>query len=146
MQSRPGAAPRATPTTTAGPHGHREWYKVSTPEYDTVAYDPLDPPKRYHTGIFVETNTETGVGSQFHVTGDIIARNSMRFEVIENYVPATTQYFHRNTEIRWIREADYPRIRGILKALPTPTKTFGPGIQLNGIRLLGQRRTGSFTG
>lgn len=126
MTLAPGAAPRAAPRTTPASHGHREeWYKVSTPEYDTVAYDPLDPPKRYHIGIFVETNTETGEGSQFHVTGDIIAKNGMRFEVIENHVPATTQYFHRNTEIGWIREADYPRIRGILEALPTPTKQQG---------------------
>jgi hypothetical protein len=123
----PRAAPKATPRTTPAPHGHRgdEWYKVSTPEFDTVAYDPLDPPKRYHTGIFVETDAEILEGALFHVTGDIIASSGMRFEVKENYDPGADEYFHRTTVIGWIRKADYPRIRGILEALPTPTKQQG---------------------
>ncbi|KAJ5981130.1 hypothetical protein N7481_008428 [Penicillium waksmanii] len=127
MALAPRAAPRATPRTTPAPHGHRgdEWYKVFVPEFDTVAYDPLDPPKRYHTGIFVETDTETLRGALFHVTGDIIANSGMRFEVRDNYVPGASRYFHRTTEIGWIRKADYPRIRGILEALPKPTKQQG---------------------
>lgn len=49
----------ATPKTTPILHTSEkdEWYKVYTPEFDTVAYDPLDPPKRYHTGIFIEKDT-----------------------------------------------------------------------------------------
>lgn len=101
MQRSPLPAPRAAPRTTPAPHGHRwdEWYKVSTPEFDTVAYDPLDPPKRYHTGVFVETDTKTLEGALFHVPGDIIASRGMRFEVRDNYVPGETRYFHRTTEM-----------------------------------------------
>lgn len=123
----PRAAPRATPRATPPARGHRadEWYKVSTPELDTVAPDPLDPPKRYHTGIFVETDRDTLRGALFHVTGDIIANNGMRFEVRDNYVPGASRHFHRTTQIGWIRKADYPRIRGILEALPKPTKQQG---------------------
>ena len=121
------AAPRATPRTTPSSRAHRgdEWYKVSTPEFDTVAYDPLDPPKRYHTGVFVETDSEALQGTLFHVTGDIIAQRGMRFEVRENCIPTASKHFHRATQIGWIRKADYPRIRGILEALPTPTKQQG---------------------
>ncbi|PLB48829.1 hypothetical protein P170DRAFT_356380 [Aspergillus steynii IBT 23096] len=123
----PRAAPRATPRTTPPPgtHGADEWYKVSTPEFDTVAYDPLDPPKRYHTGIFVELDAEALEGDLFHVTGDVIAASGMRFEVKENYVPGASRFFHRSTDIGWIRKVDYPRIRGILQALPRPTKQQG---------------------
>ncbi|KAH8424190.1 uncharacterized protein LDX57_001945 [Aspergillus melleus] len=116
---------KESPAPAIAPHGEEIWYKVSTPEYDTVAHDPLDPPKRYHTGIFVETDPETSKGTQFHVTGDIIAASGMRFEVKNNYVPGETKYFHGTTDIGWIRKADYPRIRPILEALPRPTKQQG---------------------
>ncbi|CAG8093299.1 unnamed protein product [Penicillium salamii] len=101
------------------------WYKVFTPEFDTVAYDPLDPPKRYHTGVFVETDAGTLQGVLLQVTGDIIASSGMRFEVKENFVPAAEKYFHRTTEVGRICKSDFPRIRGILEALPTPTKQQG---------------------
>lgn len=120
-------APRATPRTARPSRRHTgdEWYRVSTPEFDTVAYDPLDPPKRYHTGIFVEIDSDNFEGDLFHVTGDIIANRGMRFEVKGNYVPGATRYFHKNTQIGWIRKADYPRVRDILEALPRPTKQQG---------------------
>ncbi|OGM39315.1 hypothetical protein ABOM_012028 [Aspergillus bombycis] len=123
----PRAAPRATPRTTppARAHGADEWYKVSTPEFDSVAYDPLDPPKRYYTGVFVQTDSKSPRGALFQVTGDIIAQKGMRFEVKRNYAPVESKLFHRTTHIGWIRKADYPRIEGILEALPTPTKQQG---------------------
>lgn len=125
----PRAAPMATSTITETPaptsHNEDEWYKVSTPEFDTVAFDPLDPPKRYHTGVFIETDSGASKGALFHVTGDVIAKNGMRFEVRANYVPSATKYFHKTTVIGWIRKADYTRIRGILEALPKPTKQQG---------------------
>ncbi|KAJ5562996.1 hypothetical protein N7535_002558 [Penicillium sp. DV-2018c] len=102
-----------------------EWYRVFTPEFDTVAPDPLDPPKRYHTGVFIETDTESGRGDFYHVTGDIIAARGMYFAAKENYVPVTSRFFHKTTQIGWVRKADFPRIHGILKALPTPTKQQG---------------------
>ncbi|KGO73505.1 hypothetical protein PITC_044240 [Penicillium italicum] len=99
--------------------------KVFTPEFDTVAHDPLDPPKRYHTGIFIETDPGTLRGELFHVTGDIIAGSGMRFEVKDSYVPGASRHFLRTTEIGWIHKADYPRIKDILGALPKPTKQQG---------------------
>lgn len=102
-----------------------ERYKVFTPELDTVAHDPLDPPKRYHTGIFVEKISENHQGDMIQVTGDIIAGSGMRFEVKDDYVPAATQHFHRTIEIGWIYKADLQRLKDVLKALPTPTKQQG---------------------
>ncbi|KXG52103.1 uncharacterized protein PGRI_083870 [Penicillium griseofulvum] len=114
-----------SPNQQSSPLSAPERYKVFTPEFDTVAYDPLDPAKRYHTGIFVETDPKTHAGDQFHVTGDVIARNGMRFEVKSDFVPVADICFHRNTEIGWIHKADYPRIQPILEALPRPTKQQG---------------------
>ncbi|KAJ5154423.1 uncharacterized protein N7500_009862 [Penicillium coprophilum] len=85
--------------------GSPDVYKVFTPEFDTVAYDPLDPPKRYHTGIYIEKDAENQQGFFDDVTGDIIAKSGMRFEVKDDYIPVAT--------------------RGILEALPRPTKQQG---------------------
>lgn len=117
----------AAPTTTTSPptHDGEEWYPVSTPELDTVAYDPLDPPKRYHTGIFVEIDQKTHKGELFHVTGDIIAKNGMRYEVRRDYDPGASRYFHGTTHIGWIRKVDFPRLAAALEALPRPTKQQG---------------------
>ncbi|KAJ5722221.1 hypothetical protein N7488_000256 [Penicillium malachiteum] len=124
----PRSVAGAKPTTSA-PRTHEgkpgPWYKVYTPEFDKVAFDPLDPRKRYHTGIFVERDPGSLEGEQFHVTGDIIARSGMRFEVRENYVPAASKYFYRTTHIGWIHKNDYPKVKGILEALPRPTKQQG---------------------
>lgn len=126
-----------------------EWYKLSTPEFDKVAYDPLDPPKRYHTGIFIETDSELFEGTMFHVTGDIIAASGMRFEVRENYAPAESKYFYRDTTIGWIRKADFPRIEVSWKPCPDRPNsrdlTFGARNQVSGIRLLRRSRMGIST-
>ncbi|OQE37722.1 hypothetical protein PENCOP_c009G08232 [Penicillium coprophilum] len=119
MPDKKGSNPQPSPLPAP------DVYKVFTPEFDTVAYDPLDPPKRYHTGIYVEKDVENQQGSFFNVTGDIIAQSGMRFEVKDDYIPATTEYFHKTTEIGWIRKADFSRIRDILEALPRPTKQQG---------------------
>jgi hypothetical protein len=52
-------------------------YKVYKPELDSVAPDPLDPVKRYHDGVFVESIPSTEQGTLFHVTGDIISASGM---------------------------------------------------------------------
>ncbi|KAJ5179721.1 hypothetical protein N7492_002931 [Penicillium capsulatum] len=114
----PGNPPRS-------PSPASERYRVFTPELDTVAYDPLDPPKRYHTGVFVETDRKNRSGALFHVTGDVIAGSGMRFDFRDGYAPGASKHFHRTTEIGWIHKADYPRIHDILKALPKPTKQQG---------------------
>ncbi|KAI3228007.1 hypothetical protein DTO012A7_6590 [Penicillium roqueforti] len=102
-----------------------ERYRVFTPEFDTAAPDPLDPAKRYHTGVFIQTDPDIFEGDLFHVTGDIIAAKGMYFDVKESYTPGASAHFHRTTEIGWIYKVDFPRIRGILEALPTPTKQQG---------------------
>lgn len=112
-------SPQCRPLTVS------ERYQVFTPEFDTVSYDPLNPPKRYHTGIFVETDPEILEGDLFNVTSDVIASSGMRFEVKESYVPSTETYFYRTTEIGWIHKADYSRVNDILEALPRPNKQQG---------------------
>ncbi|KAJ5240217.1 hypothetical protein N7468_004836 [Penicillium chermesinum] len=146
----PREAPGATPRTTPSPRSHGG-DRVFTPEFDTVAHDHLDPAKRYHTGIFVERDPEIGLGDLFNVTGDIIARAGMRFEVKEDYVPGADRYFHRTEQVGWIHKADYPRITRILEALPTPTKQQGLDFwskdpAKRNISLLGRSRTEIFTG
>lgn len=107
----------------------QEWFRVFKPEFDMVAFDPLDPAKRYHTGIYVETNQEGYEGKLFHVTGDIIAANGMIYEERENYVAEELAYLYRydDTQIGWVLKADYHlgRISSILRALPKPTKQQG---------------------
>jgi hypothetical protein len=50
--------------------GAQVLYRVCIPQLDTVAHDPLDPGKRYHDGIWVESDPGTGTGMLFNVTGD----------------------------------------------------------------------------
>jgi len=117
---------RATRAHLSPSHNEEdEWYRVSTPEFDTAAYDPLDPPKRYHTGIFIELNRQTQKGVMFHVNGDVIAKNGMRFEVRESFVPEEESYFYKSTTIGWIRKADFTRLRDTLESLPRPSKQQG---------------------
>jgi hypothetical protein len=71
-----------------------DWCAVFNPSFDTAAFDPLDPPKRYHEGIFVEDNPITKDGIMFHVTGDIIAPSGMRFEMKEGYAAEVSAHLH----------------------------------------------------
>ncbi|RJE22490.1 hypothetical protein PHISCL_05176 [Aspergillus sclerotialis] len=105
----------------------KQWYRVFKPELDTAAHDPLDPVKRYHEGVFVETDPASGQGTLFHVTGDIIAASGMRYEERHNYAPAESKHLHRYTQIGWVLQGDYHsgRISAILRALPGPTKQQG---------------------
>ncbi|KAL4779242.1 hypothetical protein BJX76DRAFT_365454 [Aspergillus varians] len=105
----------------------QEWYRVFIPELDTVAFDPLDPDKRYHVGVFVESNPDYKEGRLFHVTGDVIAASGMRYEERDGYIPADSVHLHAYTQIGWVLQADYHsgRISNILRALPRPTKQQG---------------------
>jgi hypothetical protein len=104
-----------------------DWYAVFNPSFDTVAFDPLDPQKRYHEGIFVEDNPETQKGIMFHVTGDIIAASGMRFELKIGYAAWASVHLHSYPQIGWVRRADFEsgRIEAMLRALPTPTRQQG---------------------
>ncbi|KAK2767025.1 hypothetical protein FQN54_006343 [Arachnomyces sp. PD_36] len=107
----------------------QQWYRVLQPEFDTVAHDPLDPPKRYHTGIFIETNQTRAEGKLFHVTGDVIAANGMWYEERQYHAARDLTETHRydDTQIGWVLRADYDsgRIGSVLRALPRPTKQQG---------------------
>lgn len=103
------------------------WYRVLRPEIDSVAFDPLDPEKRYHEGVFVEVDTEDGKGTLFHVTGDVISANGMRYEEKADFAPGESARLHKSTRLGWVLKDDYHsgRIGAILQALPRPTKQQG---------------------
>ncbi|TKA28688.1 hypothetical protein B0A50_03015 [Salinomyces thailandicus] len=63
------------------------WYPVFKLEIDSVAPDPLETDKRYHQAIFVKTDSNSGSGRLFHVTGDIISASGMRYEEKGGYTP-----------------------------------------------------------
>ncbi|EGP89001.1 uncharacterized protein MYCGRDRAFT_18838, partial [Zymoseptoria tritici IPO323] len=85
------------------------------------------PAKRYHDGVFVETDRTNGTGTMFHVTGDIIAQSGMRYEEKENWVPGQSARLHRITPIGFVNEddVDSDKISSVLRSLPTPTKQQG---------------------
>jgi len=103
------------------------FFRVFTPELDSVAHDPLDPPKRHHTGIFIRTNPSLGAGTMFQVTGDIISQNGMRYEEKSDYLPGSEAPLHSSILIGVISRTDFDRgvVSTILKALPTPSKQQG---------------------
>lgn len=96
-------------------------------QLDSVAHDPLDPVKRYHDGIFVETNRSLGTGTMYQVTGDVISQNGMRYEEKADYLPSSEARLHHSTPIGVISTADYDGgvVTAILSALPTPSKQQG---------------------
>ena len=69
--------------------------RAFTPELDSVAHDPIDPTKRYHTGIFVETNPSLSTGTMHQVTGDVISQNGTRYEEKADYLPGSEAPLHR---------------------------------------------------
>lgn len=105
----------------------QEYYRVLRPELDTVAHDPLDPDKRYHEGVFVETDQANKAGTLFHVTGDVIAAGGMRYEERDDFVLGPATYLHRYTQLGCVLKADYHsgKISTILRTLPVPTKQQG---------------------
>ncbi|KAL4910136.1 hypothetical protein BDW74DRAFT_173602 [Aspergillus multicolor] len=100
-------------------------YRIYIPQLDTVAFDPLDPQKRYHEGIFVQDHGRAG--TLFHVTGDIIAPRGMGYQITEDFDPLSSIQFHAMPFVGWVRKDDYQsgRVDSILRALPTPNKQQG---------------------
>ncbi|GBF59831.1 hypothetical protein TMEN_2226 [Trichophyton mentagrophytes] len=113
-------------TKVAAPR-EEEWYRVYKPGLDTAAFDPLDPEKRYHEGILVETKPGYGKGTLFHVTGDIITASGMRYEEREFDREMESEYLHNFPQIGLVSRADFHsgKIGAILKELPRPTKQQG---------------------
>ncbi|KAL4968556.1 uncharacterized protein BDV14DRAFT_167302 [Aspergillus stella-maris] len=123
-------------------------YKAFIPEFDIVAFDPLDPAKRYHVEIFIELNPTTQSGTMVHVTGDVIAASG--YEEKEDECPAPSEYLHAYNAFGFVSKEDYHsgRISEILSGLPRPNKQqginfwevdpvaslFGLGLMGNGIR------------
>lgn len=102
-------------------------YRVYRPEFDTVAFDPLDPAKRYHEGVFIELDAKTGKGTLFHVTGDIISNNGMFYEERRDYASGLSDHLHSFKQIGWVRQVDFHsgRLAALLRDLPRPTKQQG---------------------
>ncbi|RDW90430.1 uncharacterized protein DSM5745_02205 [Aspergillus mulundensis] len=123
-------SPTSSQSSSRSQSGNRQQethYRVFIPQIDSVAFDPLDPPKRYHEGIFVTTNDRERTGTLFHVTGDVIAAGGMRYEAKDGYDPLSSRHFHAMPFVGWVRKDDYHsgRIDSVLRALPRPTKQQG---------------------
>lgn len=103
------------------------WHRVSKTEIDSAAYDPLDPVVRYHDGVFVEHDPDSGKGTLHHVTGDIIAARGMRYEERRGWTPGQSANLQAITFIGYVSKADFDagRISDVLRALPTPPKQQG---------------------
>ncbi|OJD12814.1 hypothetical protein ACJ73_09294 [Blastomyces percursus] len=120
----------ALPSQTQQAQGQSGQYRVYIPQLDTASPDPLDPQKRYHEGIFVETDPD-GRGTLFHVTGDIIAFGGMRYEERSEYRPRESAHYHNIINIGWVLRDDFHkgRIGAILQNLPKPPKQQGPSFK-----------------
>ncbi|KAF3483494.1 uncharacterized protein GIQ15_02818 [Arthroderma uncinatum] len=87
---------------------------------ENVAFpDPFFNEKRYHTGIFIETDPQSGTGAFHHVTGDIVSVQGMKYEVRPmSSPPESSEAFHAKTKLGRVRREDYPatfdeKLRGI---------------------------------
>ena len=128
MSNQAFSSPQHTPSQQSQHQPTQELsFRVFKPELDSVAHDPLDPTKRYHDGIFVETNHSLGTGTMFQVTGDVISQNGMRYEERVDYRPGSEAPLHRLTQIGVISKADFDAgvVGRILSGLPTPSKQQG---------------------
>lgn len=106
---------------------HQEWCRVFKPEIDSESSDPLVPGKRYHDGVFVETDLEQGKGTFFHVVGEIYRPSGMKYKEDHDIKPEEIQSFLRKTPMGHVLKADFEsgRISEVLRALPVPTRQQG---------------------
>ncbi|OQE73487.1 hypothetical protein PENNAL_c0087G03537 [Penicillium nalgiovense] len=107
--------------------GQPQWCRVYDVQLDTAAPDPIDPVKRYHEGVFVESSSKTRDGTLFHVTGDLLAPSGMYYDERTRYRALESSHLHSYEQIGWVPSVDFQsgRIGDILRALPTPSKQQG---------------------
>lgn len=93
-------------------------YNVYKVQYRLGMQDPLIPGVRYHTVIFVQTESNWG-GYIHHVIGDISSRGGMTYESKSGRSPDASETFHAKHYLGQIRSTDYPTaVETILRAIP----------------------------
>lgn len=91
--------------------------------YPVYLVSSLGSPRNHHA-IFVETGPDLS-GYTFQVTGNI--QNGMSFEHKHSEKPEDSLEFLSKSHLGKVSEANYPRIKSILEAIPAPAKQFqGP--------------------
>jgi hypothetical protein len=101
-------------------------FNVFKARYSLAIPDPDMPSPRYHTVIFVATNSD-GSGFIHHVTGDLVT--GMRYERKIGKMPEESGTFHNKELLGKIQAADYPtRVDQVCIAQPPPPpqKRFNP--------------------
>ncbi|PYI01656.1 hypothetical protein BO78DRAFT_401135 [Aspergillus sclerotiicarbonarius CBS 121057] len=83
--------------------------------------DPDLPSPRYHTTIFVETDTITGAGHIHEVDGDITSPEGMHYQSKPAASPESTETFFSRTALGLTNAAGYPQTWDkVLRAVPAP--------------------------
>jgi hypothetical protein len=96
---------------------HYDVYKV---RYGPVLADPDVPGTRYHTVIFVQTETD-GRGYIHHVTGDLVT--GMRYERKPGSRPENSHTFHDKTLLGRVAKSKYPaELDRVCQAQPAPPR------------------------
>ncbi|KAJ5919170.1 hypothetical protein N7466_010113 [Penicillium verhagenii] len=119
--------------STPSAASEEKWYKVFVPEFDRVSPDPLEEHiKRFHVGIFIEKDPESGIGDFFHVTGDLMMRNGMSYETKTNWDARNSRQFVKMTQLGWIHETDssFSTIDSILRKVDRPARQQGINFEL----------------
>ena len=93
-------------------------FKVSKVKDMLAMQDPEETETRYHTVIFVETDSSDGSGWIHHVTGDIT--NGMKYERKPGNAPETSEAFHRKEVLGIVYASDYPDAMETVLHVQTP--------------------------
>lgn len=107
------------------PSSHYEVYKA---KYNLAFQDPEETSTRYHTVIFVATDTNSGGGYIHEVAGDIVT--GMTYQTRRDSAPETSETFHAKECLGLIARDRYPgEVDRVCMALPPPQaqKRFNPG-------------------
>ena len=86
------------------PHRYAVW-KL---RFNLAVQDPHTSGTRYHTTIFVETNSADGSGVLHHVTGDITSAGGMRYEKKTSKKPEDSRTFNSKELLGYTDAKTYP--------------------------------------
>lgn len=92
-------------------------------QYKLGLQDPAFSETRYHTVIFIETESDGG-GYTHEVTGDIASSNGMTYQTKkEQGPPEQSETFHQKYFLGWVHKYDYPSaVDQLLRSLPSPPR------------------------
>ncbi|KAK2858508.1 hypothetical protein FQN49_004660 [Arthroderma sp. PD_2] len=104
--------------------GEENFYLVYRLQENVAFPDPFFNEKRYHTGIFIETDQRAGAGTFHHVTGDIVSMQGMKYETrTMSSPPESSEAFHAKSKLGRVRKEDYPAaFEEELRAIPPPVR------------------------